>query len=882
MRAQTSGPPRRAERLLLALGRRLDRRSLADDMRIEYRKIESRRGRPAASLWYWRQIGGMLPPVLLDRLNARADVGFSHLKTTLRNIRRHKVHSAVNLAGLGVGLAGTILLTLFIRHELSYDRFHENIDRLYKLTTTYHNPDGSPRLVREQVSIPHGPAMMSHFPEVKHATRCFPLEFQVRNRGVLTWETITQVDADFLSMFSFPVVQGGVTAALTGEQGLVLTRAAARRLFGRDDPLGRTLTLIHKLAEEPISQDFIVTGIMENPPAHSTLQFDMLMNIQDLRLFGFDSLFEMFDAFGFETYIETTHARAERSIREGFPEFARKYYAAAMEKYAKHFFRGRKTGQAPISFGMMGLRDLHFSRGEHRNVVIILSGITLLILLVAVINFVTLALGNAGHRSLEVGVRRVLGADRRLILRQLRTESLVLTSASMLLGILLAGLALPAFNRLADKPFVLTDIIAPVNLLIFAMLVLVTGFSAGLFPALVMSRLKPAESLKGKKDSGGNNPFTRSLIVMQFAVSIMLFIGSMVMGRQIRHLIRADPGFHKSGVVVIPGGPEEDQSRARILPLLKARLEASPHVTGISESSRLMGLDKYMRFQIKAGEEEFEAHNIRVSHDFFKTLGIDITAGRDFNKNMPTDIEAAVVNECFARRLGGDRCIGMILDKGTFAYHPLTIIGVVRDYHLRSLHHEMTPTVHYLPTIEAKDAASHIYIRTRGQNLPAALSNIRSAWEEVEPERPFQYSFLDKDLDTRYRADKRWGAIVRISSLFAALISGMGIFGLTSLSVSRRIKEVGIRKVLGASAGGMMFHLSRELAAGVILANVLAWPAAFWVMTHWLQGYAYRIRLTPWPFLLSGSAALLLAGIAASWHIIRTARADPVHALRSE
>jgi putative ABC transport system permease protein len=397
-----------------------------------------------------------------------------------------------------------------------------------------------------------------------------------------------------------------------------------------------------------------------------------------------------------------------------------------------------------------------------------------------------------------------------------------------------------------------------------------------------MARFRPVEILKGKLKLKGKNVFTQSLVVTQFVLSIFLIITTVIMNHQVNYMIKADPGFDREGIVVIRNHEEDEIARERTVKLFKDSLEPYKNILIISESSRQLGQEKYLTFSIKENGENFRAHNIRVSFDYFKTLKIDVIKGRSFSEEMPTDKSGVVINESFARQLGVEDCIGLTLKEGTFERHPMKIIGIVKDYYLKSLHYTISPVLHYMNLIEARDRFSFIYVRILPHNISATMDLLRSTWKKLEPERPFEYSVLDKDFEAQYGSERRWRAIVFFSSIFAILISLMGIFGLTSITFSNRIKEVGIRKVLGASVNGMVLLLSKDLIRWILFANCLAWPLAYFIMNRWLQNFAYRINMTVWPFILSTSLAVLLAIITISYQIIKTALANPVDALRYE
>jgi len=797
----------------------------------------------------------------------------NYLKIAIRNLRKQKIYSAINILGLAVGLTGAVLIFLFVRNELSYDRFHEKAESLYRVYVIHHAEDGSVDRTFRGVTMPMGPAMEEYFPEVTHSIRVDSNNATIRAEGNLFSERVTQVDKSFFQAFSFPLIAGNPTSVFSQANSLVLTENHARKYFGNINPIGKTLTLISGQEQS----DFVVTGVSAQPPSNSTITFDILIDIESGNRLQMNKMWQdNWGAFGWQTYVLVNDRDSIGSVLDKFPNFTRLYYAPLIEKVrSRQDWKGKGS---PLSFGLQPIARVHLdpyvTGSLNLSAIFILSGIAFIVLVIACINFMNLSISRASTRSLEVGVRKALGAERRQLIHQFWGEFLVITGIAMIVGFVLAEILLPTFNRLSGRILSLREIFQPTNFLILLALFFIVGIASGSYPALIMSRFRPVEILRGKLRIGGKKPLTRALVVVQFALSVFLIIATIIMGRQIHFMLTADPGFKKEGVVVISTQEPEAEASNATIKLFRERLSQQPNIVSISGTSTRIG--NVGVYPFKKDGQEVNVYQNRVDYDFFKTMGIEVVQGRTFSPEFATDTEGVVVNERLLKELEIEDPLGKPL-KGY--YMPLTIIGVVKDYIFEDFRNSILPALHHnKPTWGIKQ----ILVRISPENISGTLSLLEKTWKDIQPNKSFLYSFLDDTMEAMYNEEKRWGAIVGYSSALAVVIACMGIFGLTSIAVNRRTKEIGIRKVLGASVPQIIDILIREFIWLVGIANIISWPLAYFAMKMLLDNYYYRINLGLQYFLLAGVLSLLIAMLTTIFLATRAAVANPVESLRYE
>ncbi len=797
----------------------------------------------------------------------------NYMKIAFRNLAKQKIYSTINILGLAVGLTCAILIFLFVQHELSYDRFHEHVDRLYRVYVIFHAEDGSIDRTFRRVTMPMGPAMEEYFPEITHSIRVQNKSVTIKTEGKLFSERITMVDKPFFQAFSFPLITGNPSSVFSQGNSMVLTDNHARKYFGDANPIGKTLTLISGQNQG----DFVVTGVVEQLPPNSSITFDILIDVESANGLKMNTMWlDNWGGFSWQTYVFINSKYYVSDILQKFTDFISLYYAPTIERWQN---RGYWKGEGqPFSFGFQPITRVHLdpqAKGSLSfNAIFILSGIAFIVLLIACINFTNLSIGRASTRSLEVGMRKVLGAQRRQLIHQFWGEFLIITGIAMVAGFLLAELLLPTFNRLSGRILSLKELFQPAHILILLVLFVIVGIASGSYPALVMSRFRPAEIMRGKLKIGGKKPLTRVLVVVQFALSVFLIIATIIMGRQIHFMLTSDPGFNKEGVVVVRTQEPDAEVSNSILKLFRERMSQQPNIVSISGTS--VSLGDVAAYPFKKDGREIIVYQNRVDYDFFQTMGIKVVQGRTFSPEFATDTEGVVVNEKLLKELGIEDPIGKPLQGYSI---PLTIIGVVRDYVFEDFRHSILPALHHnKPTWRIRQ----ILVRISPQNISETLSLLENTWKDIQPNKPFLYFFLDEAMEAMYNEEKRWGSIVGYSTALAVLIACMGIFGLTSITVNRRTKEIGIRKVLGASVPQIINIFIREFIWLVGIANIIGWPLAYLGMKALLDNYYYRISLGPQYFLLAGMLSLVVAVLPTIYLAVRAAVANPVDSLRYE
>ncbi len=803
----------------------------------------------------------------------------NYLKIAYRNLRRRPSYAAINVLGLAIGIAFCMLIFLFIRSELSFDRFHENADRIFRL---HRVPTAPNPIFKADVAMPMplGPALRETFPGVEHFVRFASASAVVRHQGaVFTESSVVFADSSFFQVFAFPLKKGSPEAALRDPNAVVLTESTARKYFGEKNPLGEQLSI--RLFGEYYS--FRVTGVVEELPDNSSIHFNILL--------PFEAMFRVaperreratqWMSSSVLTFVALESGQAAESIEAQMPAFLQTHMAELVEVgFAQGFLKEKKL---PFTYRLQPLTDIHLNTKVPAGLTApsnpayayILAAIALAVLLMACINFMALAVGLSASRAKEVGVRKVVGAKRRQLMGQFWSEALLLSFAALFGGLLVANLFLPVFNELTGKALQF-DFGQNVSLwLVLVGLLGLTGLVAGSYPAFALSGFGPVEALKGKAKLGGANTFTRGLLVVQFTLSIFLIIGTLVMANQLDYMKTKTLGFDGEHVVVIP---TQGLEGARVLDHYRALTASEPGIAGVAGADAMPGRG-FSRKGFQHDGEIKEVATFRVTPNYLEVLRMNLLSGRDFSTEYAADsTNSIIINEAFARELGLEDPVGseFHLDWGTL--ETPTVIGVVQDFHFYTLKAAVEPAVLYT---NATDPVSNVYVRIR-PGVPAAIDRLRAEWEVLTGEVPFQYDFLDERMDRLYQSEERWGKIVGYGSLFAIFIACMGLFGLAALAAGRRTKEIGIRKVLGASVPGVVALLSKDFLKLVGVAFIIAAPVAYFAMQKWLEDFAYRIELGIGTFILAGLLAALIALATVSYQAIRAALADPVKALRSE
>jgi len=793
----------------------------------------------------------------------------NYLKVAFRNIRKYKIYSLINISGLAIGMACCVLIMLFIQDELSYDRYHEKADRIYRLVDSF---DAEGELSRDFAlsSAPFAPTLIEDFPEVEDAVRLLPRRHLVSLGEKKFYEDgLIYADASIFNIFTYPLVQGNPETALDAPYTVVVSELTARKYFGRQEAMNKTLSINE--------QDYLVTGIMKEIPRQSHFFTNMIASLkthaQNPALQ--ERFFQNWARHEFYTYL---------LLQEGFPyEDLQAKLPGFIEKHASQ--QVKSTLGSSLYSRLQPLTSIHLhSHLQHEispngdiKYVYIFSVIALFILLIACINFMNLATARAANRSKEVGLRKVVGAGRHQLVRQFLGESLLYTLFSLFVGLVVVAIALPSFYAFTGKVLGM-NILENFNFLGFLVLILIfVGLTSGMYPAFFLSQYQPANVLKGIANVGSRRSLLRKgLVVFQFSISIILIIATAVVMDQLDFLRNRKLGFDKEHVVVIP---IRNSVIRRDAETIKADLMQNPNIVSATIAIGVPGGDvagDSIHLLTEEGKKTLSLRMIYTDHDYLKTMGMELVEGRDFSKNMSTDAtEAFIINESAVRQLQLDDPLSKQFEwddkKGK-------VIGVVRDFQFQSLKDEINPLV-----IHIWPANTHVFaMRIRPETIPETLAFIERKWNQLDPAHPFEYSFLDETFDELYKNEERLSQIFTVFSLLAIVIASLGLFGLALFMIAQRTKEIGIRKVLGASMGTIFLLLSKEFALLVLTANVVAWPAAYLLMRQWLQTFAYRVNMAPRVFVLSALAAFVIAVLTISVHSLKVATANPADSLRYE
>ncbi len=807
-----------------------------------------------------------------------------YLKIALRNIRKHKSYAFINVFGLALGVACCVLVFLFVQHEMSYDRFHENGAQIYRVNLETKTPDGGLKLKAGQPP-PLAPTLKTSFPEILGATRLKTGSVVIRAGENMIKEKALYADQDFFTMFTVPLRYGERASALANKNAVVLSEALAQKYFpntsGEETPLGKTLSLRFGDAV----QGFIVSGVAQKLPDNSSFKFDLVLPYSSSP--GYAEIENAWTAWGAETFIQTAAGVHPGVLQNNFAPFVRNHYGAMIQTWRILGWLAKEEGA--LKLRLQPLQALHLETNVENSFLpasspaysYILAGIGLIVLLIACINFMTLAIGRAASRTREVGMRKTLGALRSQLMKQFWGEAMLFSFLALLLGVALAEFFLPVFNALANKSLAIAYLGDWKIYAVFTALMIGIGLLAGGYPAIFLSRFQPVATLKNKIFLGGKNRLSQTLIVAQFALSVLLVVCATIMSGQLELLKAHQPGFKQEQVVAIPTNARGAEGE-KLLQLYRERLAGQSAVLGVTGNSD--GFYKETAWMSFGGNDGamWQVNVMRVDPDFIKTFGMEILHGRDFSRAITADAnKSVIVNEALVKELGWKEPAGHIFSNfSTKGMKEPEVIGVVKDFNYASLHERVKPLVLLLDPSYA--AIRYIYVRLAPGDFSNALTLLQKNWRAIAPHQPFDYYFLDADFDQRYRAEERWAQIVTYAMLFAIAIACIGLFGLSALTVTKRTKEIGIRKVLGASIFSVVRLLTNEFVLLIALANVAAWPIAYFAMNQWLQDFAYRIDVTLWPFVLSGIFALGVALLTVSFQAIKAALANPVETLRYE
>lgn len=787
----------------------------------------------------------------------------SYLITAYRNSLKNKLYAGINVLGLAIGITCCLFIILYVRHERSYDQFHEKKNRIFKVYRTT-DRDGYGEI--GPTSAPYAEGLRNDFPEEVEATvRVMPRSgLMTHDDRAFTGDDISFVGRDFLQVFSFPLTQGNPATALREPGSVVLTAEMARKYFGDEDPIGQEL-------EYESEYPLIVTGVLAPVPENSHLKFDFLASVH---LFEKEEWFTQWWNNNMLTYVLLREGGQKATLEDRFPAFMDKYLGADFEQY-----------KIEVGLTLQPMTEVYFASNvqydawtQHGNasMTYIFLAVAGFILLIACINFMNLATARAARRATEVGVRKTLGANRRNLIYQFFGESFLTTFMAMLLTIVLMTGLLPLFNQFTEVSLSL-----PLDDLSFPLLLLgvVVGLLAGSYPALVLSAFVPVKALKGGSRSGAKGEYLRKgLVVFQFVVSIVLIVAVLVVNQQMDYVQDKRLGFDKERVMLVTIDNDEIYGQQDTF---MDRLRQNARIAQVSAmSGEPGGFHDMYKFKAEGHEEQIMMNTVFTDADYVPTLGLTIVAGRNFSPQRSTDtLEAIIINETAARALdwSPEEALGKEIINPFADSLSRWVIGVVEDYHFASLHNEIAP----LAVMMGSDRRM-IAIKTTVGSVAPVIDLVKEAWSGVVSRYPFAFTFLDESYDQLYRAEQRQGQIFTFFASIAIFIACLGLFGLVTFVAEQRTKEIGVRKVLGASVLQLMQLLTKDFAVLVAIALLIASPLAYYAMKQWLADFAYRVPIQPLVFVIAGASALLITLLTVSWQSARAALANPVDALRSE
>ncbi|MBX2923394.1 MAG: ABC transporter permease [Chitinophagaceae bacterium] len=804
----------------------------------------------------------------------------NYFKISWRNLVRNKWFSLINILGLSIGLATCLIIMLFVSNELGYDRFNKKANRIARIYFEG-NVQGQ-RMKETVVMAPVAETMKKDFPEVEDATRLRSHDWApklVVNNKEFRFDQLAYADANFFDVFTLPFIKGDSKTALTEPNTVVLTKAVAQKYFGKEEALGK---MIRFKTEDKAPMK--VTGVIENIPVNSHFQFGLMTSMTSLE----DAKQPNWMSSNYFTYIVLKNEKDFEKLEAKIPGLVDTYIGPQMkEGTGQTLAEFRKSGNN-LTFHLQRLTDIHLHSDFHYDLsapgdiryVYIFSAIALFMLLIACINFMNLSTAGASKRSKEVGIRKVLGCLKGELVQQFLVESTIITAIALLLSLVFVKLALPLFNHLSGEQLTFGFIEKPMLAPVLLGIILFTGLVAGSYPAFYLSSFKPVVVLKGKwMPVKSRISFRSALVVFQFFISIILIVSTTVVYRQLSYIRHKDLGYNKDRVMVISNvGALGDKTE-----VFRQQLLSDPAVASVSASRYLpAGGSNNNNFFVFTEQEPgrlVKTLRYEIDGQYIPTLGIQVKEGRNFSREYGTDSSAVIVNEAAVKALGWkDNPLGQTISRTSKGdkeiYH---VIGVVKDFHFRSLHEQISPLVMVL----TPDPGS-LVVKVKTTDIPGFTTKLQKRFAAYGAEDPMDYSFLDERYNNTYSAEQKIGTILGIFAGLTIFIACMGLFGLAKFTAEQRTKEIGIRKVLGASAVQLSAMLSKDFLKLVLVACIIAFPISGWVMYKWLQDFAYRTGISWWIFLIAGVLAVLIALITVSFQAIRAAMANPAGALRTE
>lgn len=804
----------------------------------------------------------------------------NYFKVAIRSLIKHKFYSFINVTGLAIGVACCLLIMIFVLDEISYDRYHVKAERIYRMGFT--GMLGGNEFTAAQVGAPVKDALVNDFPEVEDVTR-----FRQRGSYLVRYQTetfkeedVVFVDGNVFETFTLNLIQGNPETALMEPNSMVITPTIAKKYFGDDNAIGKQVTLDNKT-------EYKITGVMEEIPRNTHFNFDIFLSMESLE----ESRNDQWLSMNYQTYIVLLEGKSPEELEGKFKAMIETYVGPQIEQYlnidlAEFEEQGNKLG-----FFVDPMLDIHLHskiQGELAPTsdilyVYIFSAIGIFILLIACINFMNLSTARSANRAKEVGIRKVMGSLKRQLVRQFLMESIIVSLVAFILAVVISLLAMPQFNDLSGKQLVI-PFTSPLFFPALITAALMVGFLAGSYPAFYLSAFKPAAILKGSLKVGMKSGWLRSsLVVFQFGTSIILIVGTLVIKNQLNYVQNKKLGFNKEQVLIL----HDAYALGDQLNSFKEDVKTDPEVINASISGFLpvSNSNRSSTAYFPNGTIDMENTQViqqwRIDHDYIPTMGMEIILGRNFSKDFPSDSSAILINETSAALFGfGEDAINQKLSQ--FTEDPnvtddYNIVGIVKDFHFESLRENIGPMVLHL-----RSSRGSMSVRINTKNIAELIKRIEDKWKSLANGQPFSFSFMDDRFDDTYKDEQRIGKIAIVFSSLAIFIACLGLFGLAAFTAEQRTKEIGVRKVMGASVTGIVMLLSKEFGKLIVIAFVIATPLSWYLMDNWLSGFHYRITINPIIFLIAGGASFSIAWLTMGYQSLKASIANPVKSLRNE
>jgi putative ABC transport system permease protein len=823
----------------------------------------------------------------------------NYLKIAWRNIFRNKTNSIINIAGLSIGIACVILITLFVQDERRYDRFFTKADRTYQVNLDAVMGGDAAYVSNTPPAV--GPALLRSFPEIETYTRYYVMGKEVISTDAsakeprhFTENKFLAVDSNFLQVFDYAMKEGDAATCLQQPHSIVLTETTAKKYFGNENPIGKNLVL------DEYSSPFTVTAVLKDLPAQASIQFDLLIPTTacpPVKYFSWSWVWLQMNTY---VVLRENIARDKASLlklESRFPEMVKTQAASAFKRIGQPFDEFLKKG-GKWDFHLMPLTDVHLGSGGISSpflttlgdikYVYIFSAIALFIMVLACVNFMNLSTAQSARRAKEVGIRKVLGSEKKQLISQFLSEAMLYSIISTMIALLLVALLLPVFNNIAEKKLAIDSILKSGTWIWILFLTIVTGLLAGSYPAFYLTSFKPVNVLKGGLFTKGlSNLFIRNgLVVFQFTVSIALIICTVIVFQQLRYTQQMDLGLQKDNVIILPNAEKMD---AHDEATLRQEMEKIPGVSYASISTSVPTQKTFGDFYVpetgssKASDQKnITLSSFMVDESFVPALHLSVLQGRNFSKEF-NDSASVILNETAVKQIGWKEPLGKFISYPGNGNQRFRVIGVVKDFNVESIHNVVAPFALFNAASKTyRIGTSYIIAKTDRPDIKGIIGRMEAKWKQFAPAIPFEYSFLDKNYETLYRADQKLGTIFGIFTCLSIIVACLGLLGLSMYTAERRTKEIGIRKVLGASVQNLVALLSTEFVKLVLIAIVLAFPLGWWAMNIWLRDFAYPVQIQWWVFLAAGLMAFVIALMTVSFQAVKSALANPVKSLRTE